>query len=58
MPMNAQEMDEFLLDRVDRMITWLRENRDKIAESEKGKITFNYSGLRITARREDVQEKI
>ena len=40
------------------MIRYLRENKDKIERSKKGRISFDYKDSIITARHEDVQEKI
>jgi len=45
-------------DRVERIIRYLRENADKIRNSKKGRVSFDYKDSIITARHEDVQEKI
>lgn len=60
MPKKGQSVvGGFLPSRVDRMINYLREHRHRIEDvSEKGKVTFDYKGSTITARHEDVQEKI
>jgi len=44
--------------RVERMIRWLRENEPRITRPKKGKVTFDFAGPSLTARIEDVQEKI
>lgn len=44
--------------RIERMIRWLRDNEAKIMRSKKGRVVFDYKDTTITARHEDVQEKI
>ena len=44
--------------RVGRMIQWLRDNEAKVMRSKKGRVQFDYKDSIITARHEDVQEKI
>lgn len=57
MPKEAKSVDDDE-DRVERIICWLRQNREKILASHKGKLTFDYKGSNVTARHENVQEKI
>jgi len=40
------------------MIQWLRDNEAKVMRSKKGRVQFDYKDSIITARHEDVQEKI
>ena len=57
MPGEAQDVNDDG-DRVERIVHWLRRNQDRILTSKKGKLTFDYKGSNITARHENVQEKI
>lgn len=45
-------------DRIERIIAWLRLKKPQLLASKKGRITFDYKDSIITARHEDVQEKI
>jgi len=42
----------------EKMIRWLRENEARITRPRKGKVSFDFAGPSLTARIEDVQEKI
>lgn len=45
-------------DRVTRMIRWLEENKARIMHIEKGRVAFDFAGPHLSARVEELQEKI
>lgn len=44
--------------RTKRMVLWLQLNEERIESANKGKVTLDFAGQRVTARFEEVDENI